>query len=105
MNKKISTPNLANDIAFVLSQIITDVGAVLFLYALIRLEIDKSNSNWYYSPNSDLLVMKEYGLAILIAGFVSIITCVFNYSKIESSLDKASPAQQETLSKKSEPQN
>ena len=51
MNKKISTPNLANDIAFVLSQIITDVGAVLFLYALIRLEIDKSNSNWYYSPN------------------------------------------------------
>lgn len=60
------------------------MGSVFFVYALIRLEIDWNSSEWYYTPDSTLLDMKEYGIAMLFAGIIAWIVCVSNIYHINS---------------------
>ena len=93
MSQKYRESKLANHIGFVISEILTSIGSVFFFYALIKLEIAKNSSEWYYTPDSTLLDMKEYGLAILIAGIVALIICFSNIKNIHNQENDSSSSE------------
>ena len=74
MKNKFQDSIRANHIDFVLSEILLTVGAVLLLMALIIL----SNEDYGYGEKSSLLEMQRYGLALVISGTLSMITCALN---------------------------